>query len=303
MTQRYLKLFKTNKTNRGFIYPSTGNISDINNIDISSNSCVYGLYFSKPEDILKYLTNETVSIQEVSPVTTLYLDSLNQDKYRTKTLNLIETEKNLSLVSTWEWLKSEFNIDFTINDNCAIQYACIMGYVDVIDYLLTQGCNFSAQNYFAIYSAIYSGNMNVLYHIVNDLGYGLTEIINETFVRLCKLGNISDLEIFYNTISIKPDITYDEHKAFRLTCFTGNITMVEYLIDTYYGRNNQEPWFTKYGQVIKQTALLKKWDVLYLTTNTSYYDPILNLSSYRRFLLLYAKEQNDTIAIEWCYNL
>ena len=62
MTQRYLKLFNPNKTNRGFTYPTTGTVVDCCSLNTTCSSCVSGLYFSTPEEILKFLTNNTISI-------------------------------------------------------------------------------------------------------------------------------------------------------------------------------------------------------------------------------------------------
>ena len=133
------KLFKiTNKTeiHHNFQY-STGVNTDVLpfNDDIKDDCCKGGLYFSKAEDIFRWINSDSSCIREV----TISDDEViikQQNKYRAHTIILGE-RMSLFEVSTWKYLV-EHGADIHANNNHALRWAAENGYLEVVKYLEEQ---------------------------------------------------------------------------------------------------------------------------------------------------------------------
>ena len=161
------KLFKiTNKTeiHHNFQY-STGVNTDVLpfNDDIKDDCCKGGLYFSKAEDIFRWINSDSSCIREV----TISDDEVivrQQNKYRAHTIILGERMPLLK-VSTWEYLVEQ-GIDINADDNYALRWAAGNGHLDIVKYLVEHGADIHAQEDYALRWAAVNDRLEVVKYLV-----------------------------------------------------------------------------------------------------------------------------------------
>ena len=220
------KLFKiTNKTeiHHNFQY-STGVNTDVLpfNDDIKDDCCKGGLYFSKAEDIFRWINSDSSCIREV----TISDDEVivrQQNKYRAHTIILGERMPLLK-VSTWEYLVEQ-GIDINADDNYALRWAAGCGYLDIVKYLVEHGADVHAHDNHALRWATGRGYLDIVKYLVE---HGADIHAQEDYAL--RWAAVNDrLEVVKYLVEHGADIHANNNHALRWAAGCGYLDIVKYL--------------------------------------------------------------------------
>jgi len=161
--QIYFKLLNREETHNEFRFKTGLNIDIIPFNYNRDEICVPGgIYFSKSQNILEWITSASYWIREViipkDANVIEFEDKLRADKV------ILKERMALSKVETWKYLVDHGANIHTYNDY-ALRLTARNGHFDIVKYLVEQGANIHAYNDYALRWAIKNDHRNIVEYL------------------------------------------------------------------------------------------------------------------------------------------
>jgi len=224
-TQKYFKLLNKEENHNGFQFKTGLNINPLSFNLHKGKECVSGgIYFSKSQDILKWLNIDYKSfwIREVIiPEDTRVIKNCN--KFKADKIILNES-MILSELNTWEYLV-EHNVDIHVDNDYPLCWAAGNGYLEVTKYLVEREADIHTCSDFAFRWAAINGHLEVVDCL---LKHG-ADIYADDGYTLCWSAERGHLEVVRYLVKHGADIYADRDHAIYLATKNHHDDVVNYL--------------------------------------------------------------------------
>jgi len=165
-TQKYFKLLNEKEIHNNFQFKDGLNIDPIPFNSNEDEKCVPGgIYFSKAEDILKWLQYRHHWVREVTILENAqvveFKNKLRADKI------ILEPRMSLSNASTWKYL-DEHGADIHADGDYSLRLAAYNGHLGVVKFLVQHGANIHTDKDCAVRWSAEKGHLEVVRYLVEQ---------------------------------------------------------------------------------------------------------------------------------------
>ena len=159
---KYYKIVSSDMTHHGFVYKEGLNI-DTELFDEIPN-CGGGLFFSDAQNILSFVNYGNLIAEVEVPDGTKIVQV--EDKYKAHAI-VLKNIRPIWTIDTFKYFIEE-GINIHADDDWALRYAAINGYLEVVIYLIDKGANIHADDDWALISAAFNGYLEVVRYLIDN---------------------------------------------------------------------------------------------------------------------------------------
>jgi len=223
--QTYFKLLNKNENHNGFQFKTGLNVDNIPfNLDKNQKCISGGIYFSKSQNILKWITSTSYWIREViipkDANVIEFEDKLRADKV------ILKERMSLFEIKTWEYI-IKHGVDIHANNDYGLTWACYNGHFDIVKYLVEQGADIHAEHDYALQCAAYNGHFDIVKYLVEQ---GADIHANDDYALQWAAHN-GHFDIVKYLVEHGADIHIEHDFALRWAAHNGHFDIVKYLVE------------------------------------------------------------------------
>ena len=213
------KILSENMNMRGFQY-KIGMNEDINPLE-REGGCKAGLHFCLVHDICRYLDYGTkLAVVGIPDEEDVYVDA---EKFRTHRLKIREIMP-LNEAAAWEYLVKN-GAEITMDDDQAVKWAAMKGYLEIVKYLHKNGADITADNNFAVRMAARNGCLEIVKYLHKN-GADITAADNYAAVWAARNGHLEVAKYLHEKGA---DITAKNNYAVHWAEVNGYTGVMKYL--------------------------------------------------------------------------